>query len=901
MKLDSANFRGEAGNGPWKGQPSKSGATAATSFVYPQFIIDLAAATGVDDITPVVASIDGLLWICDAHAGEAQVAVTLERVGDAVVYASAGYVSTALEDREDVIQVGRDWILTTHMFLYRDKNTGQPGYLLARSFAGLPDYATGGTLAPDYGVLINFEYRNENDWLFTSVDRGANVAPYWERMNPVFCGYNVLHDWLMPRPDHGRSASQIGYGSTDEWCAYGVNYSVHEPMQGGNHWYYFDFGGEYTRLTEAAFMGLPWERINYAVFVVDNEIYVRSSRYAGRGRFIDLHKYVTTGAERRAAAALVNMHDFNIWSKNYPDFAWEDSCIGKIGNTVILFETAESEYAPEALGPMRIAATGRYIPMTIEVPWGEDPDGTNSALIPPIKYLTAAEEHELMLSISCVVNPDSNRAYGYNDDILKTYVLDEEGVEAPASDDCPSYKSVANHFTPGGNPIIGNIGPYVVSADKNYAYITDTTNTLMRMAAPGKIRPFALETRETQVVESEPPATIIEEYGGVYNAKPGKIEYTPGMKSTAQIAPKDNDVEVEFKKYSLDPVTSRIITISTGTDAYTNGLLGKHFPVVARTDAPENGVFNFAWVHPETGALTATSVSSSGHSGDYLAVEYDTETGVVRFGYISGADQSFNPIQTPSYLDGWVGATDRSSTTGSATWSDLVPNDQRRWGVNMVATCGLRDGPALEFCETILHTSHFAKYDALRVDRHGDNKLSAQGAYWIGYPFFDFLHSDFSGLPLRITLAPPTFNLGATTDTTARVSGSAITSEPRSHFMLDSAWGIPQNGGPKRLRLGVVCMAHYVYVPSRFKVPNARWIQADAQYYDVYRYQRQLNAIKCRKGYNDHGVFGLGPSYDLKWTDHRFAVFEFVIDREKYLKLTEALFVRNEWTGPPNA
>jgi hypothetical protein len=115
----------------------------------------------------------------------------------------------------------------------------------------------------------------------------------------------------------------------------------------------------------------------HAVFVMDGEIYVRTMNLFGTGRIV--RNYLREDGGAGDEVLILCMADFGVWRKNYPDFDWNNACLGKIGKLKVLFECAEDSQHSLELGIMRYSATGKYIPIVDKVDWADNPHGDDEA------------------------------------------------------------------------------------------------------------------------------------------------------------------------------------------------------------------------------------------------------------------------------------------------------------------------------------------------------------------------------------------------------------------------------------------------------------------------------------------------------------------------------------------
>jgi hypothetical protein len=763
------------------------------------------------------------------------------------------------------------------------------------------------------GVAQGYAAQNDTGWIFSTLRKDAGIVPYCERLNPVVGGYTIIHDWLVPRGDWGQSEWNDGVSDGSiAWTNTALRYFVAEPSIGYRNQNFVNHTGGSVGSTFWTLEDLSATRNrlkDYAVFVVDDEIYVRTAFFVGTGRFFPSILILDEADQSRTPASgyiLLNMADYNIWRKNYPDFDWNKSCIGKIGETVVLFETDEADMNPLDQGIMRVSRNRRYIPLINKVDWRDDADGTNTALIPQIRTLTAPEEAELQISLSAARGGMQNRAYGFDkeNDIFKTFYLDAAGVESPSSDDLPCYKGANGHFMPGGNPISGAFGPYIVSNDNKHAFVSDIRASLSQRMMEAAVRPVALETSEIDDVDENDAPTgtrTITERLSIMDAKPGRIGVNEGTTIKTSAPSRGISVEEEWEKYLLDPFTFRLLRSVEGSEVYATAD-GKSLPVwnypilwAIRNDPTVNH-FSFAWINPDTGEITPhteqKTVLYNGAYGNTLAVKYDPANGIIQFGeYDSQSSQITNPFSIPSYLDGWVGMTDMFflGDMNNTFTNNSNPLRKDFISVNIGSSSGMMTAidyaPTLEIVESLGITPMHYNYNEARngsVSSIYSGKPVAIDELCIGFPSYDL------SLPIKARFKNDNILSNMMMDGYFfDSSGRVIMGTPRTHHIDRTFWGIDD-----LYLCSVVCFAHYGKGPfevttTYLEVQGSTADPASYKYdrpIPVHRYEHELFVIKCRNGYSDKA----GGTSDNPWTNDRFIVIRMDVDIGKYNALTSA-------------
>lgn len=87
-----------------------------TSWVNPQFVLDVRALTGIPNITPTISSVNGMVWYCEA--GSARYVVSLRRD---ITTGEVSLFDLLQIDTNPPLQIGYDWILTRTYFLSLQK------------------------------------------------------------------------------------------------------------------------------------------------------------------------------------------------------------------------------------------------------------------------------------------------------------------------------------------------------------------------------------------------------------------------------------------------------------------------------------------------------------------------------------------------------------------------------------------------------------------------------------------------------------------------------------------------------------------------------------------------------------------------------------------------------------
>lgn len=866
MWLGRHNHSGSQGAKKGYNRDQLAYTSVKTSYVQPQFSIDLAGSTGIEDITPTVGSLDGQVWLCSAEGGTAQYVLTFRRIFEEERQYLTPVGMASVDATEKVVQRGRDWILTDHYFVAHRHDNDQVFARQARYANGLVMPA-GTKLPGTEGYYTEFEFRNETGWPFIH-DYAANTfPPYWERMNPAVGGWTILHDWLVPRADYGFQNQSVGAGSP-MWTPDFVPYDVREPG------YFTPSPGHIdapNTTKHSLWGGLPYMKQKYAVFVVDGTIYVRTNKFIGTGKFMPLRSYFDENNVKSIVSyVLLNMHDFNLWKRNC-DLDWENVVVGKIGNTVVAYECAEGLYPPEEQPAMRLAPTGRYIPLTRKIAWDEDPDGTNESLIPQIRNFTPAEEEEIRLSLSCFLNDSACKAYGYNDDIFKVCNL-KDGAEPAGGNALPAYRNATNHFRPGGTLVVGSLDDFVVSCEKERAYITDTKPPLFRMDANYASLPASLETHVMKGEEEGDPSTLWEGLS-IFNARPGRLDVTDiGHIVTENY--EEKSIAEQWADNTIVPCDISVLSAVSGTDVAEDMLLADRFPVLLRdiTAATEPGdtqeSLRVAWINPETGDVSPIEKHFFQGFAMRPCIKFDEDAKTAVFGCRSESTGAFETIPTPSYLDGWFGPTDVFHFQSEYPMG--YPNSA--WTQQMA----FRYAPSLEFSEIVSICFLTARYGTQYATGYAGNPVT-EGAYQDRH-FMDFPMCDaFIGLRVSSPL------VNRIVRDMARMTSSGWESIQIRHKNGTQALGWPQywdTDGKGLYRVDRVAYAHYCKEPFLFREDIPMW-----------RFRQQLNVCKCRKDkYDDINSTGDGAwsSIGQKWSDHRFLAFRIDVNEEAFKSVCNA-------------
>ena len=930
--MREATFIGPGGRSPLDGLIGRSGVTAGTTYRYPDAGINAVvnlSQTGMDDLTPKAASIDGMCWIAERDNGDQHVFTLAWNeqnepyVRDCQLFATASVA-------EPIIQTGRDWILTRKFFLACHNETGMVYRLQVRDYP--LRFSDGTVVPPEIGHNVGLSVRRESDWLYHSgEDREKteqeqtvkNPPPYWERLNPVIGGYTILHDYLVPRQDYGRQLYMRGSAEGRDWSRIAIPYFLEEPAMGPE-----DRPFEYRDLWLPYWMGrwhyMNWryaERNNmcpYAVFVIDGEIYVRTMNYLGTGRFMSNHIRLGPNGVTpyRESYSLLNMADLGIWRKNYqlrndPDknFDWNNSCMGKIGETLVLFECAEADYDPLTLGPMRIAATGRYIPIIGKVAYEDNPDGTVEANSPPMKWLTDAEAEELMVSLSIVTKTEDNKAYGFTPEpkesdppkpdteyMLRAYQLDENGDEHEPDETRPAYKGVRNHFAVGGNPITGAMGPYVFCNDDAHVFMTDTTGDLQRFVREGRIRPVALRQIEMFNPDLTAPNDLLQEDMFMFNGRRGAIDISYGSRSESEI-PLIPMCEYEWEQKSIEPYTYRLLQSVIGEDVLDGALPAWNLPVLVRVagriTAVDQQTLTYAWINPETGEVSAPITRTFPENERFaFYVSLNRETGEQRVClhiYAPGGTTNYlEDIDVPSYLDGWTGITESLWCDPGWITEGVISNNawplyqERMQGSRLYSL--IRHAPTLEPFERLYlghrywNTTPIGGLNGAYTQR-GFNPRDLPLQHW---------NHDTSNL-LFLSFWDDSFVAGLVADGLVYISNPEIQNygtPARSHHINYQAYG-----DGNLVSVEGVFMAHYV--KDKFLMEPTRWRDAaGTQPVEQYRYEKELIVMKCRRGESEQ-MWSAFPGSPYNWSQHRYIAYRADTDPEEYKRIIKPLVLRD--------
>jgi hypothetical protein len=544
------------------------------------------------------------------------------------------------------------------------------------------------------------------------------------------------------------------------WSLYAVPYTVCEVRSGevtGNptvNSIYYDMQGCTSYRVSAwerpyidgygLTLNPPVSQGHYAVFVMDGEVYVRSRTFFGRGRFLPCYLDSNNFCY---GYHLLNMADLGIWRKNYPGFDWDNSCLAKIDNRLVLFECAEHKMDALLLGPMRIAATGRYIPIPENpVAYEDNPDGNGPH--PELKTFSVIEEEKLKLYFSCVETPGANRCYasrGYETDgagnekraIIRTVKLDANGDMIPNYNEPdaegnanPAYFGVDFYVQPGNNALSAQFGDMVFCNDNHSCWATDM-KTLLRFMADAKARPAALE-QIREPIQGDDGHDNLRECVSIFGNQRGLLTVVQDMAKGETKVPKAGSYLDEWNRVELMPYTLREAVNNwpdndhrPGTDA-SPGLPGAKpvwcYPIMMQprtggnssydidVSDPDNGIFKvrFCWINPETGAISSPVTidlagrnTPDGYGNDQwmcieeLSVLFDLNSDNIPINarlvksYLGGGTV-VEEIPAPSYLDGWGGMPPTSTLDGVPFYVGSPYN----WGMftERWATSGYRCG-----------------------------------------------------------------------------------------------------------------------------------------------------------------------------------------------------------------
>lgn len=909
MSPQNTKFIGEAGNGLRKGLPSIHGATAGTTYLYPHQRIDLAAITGVSDLTLTTSSVDGLLWLCESSNGtqKRQYILLLHRDfggTEELQPIAFAQLNEYGDDLQEAVQVGRDWILTSMYYL---SYTPDPIDIYAVLIH--PD--------PVYHAYTNAPMKNITPTVAVAVattqfaaDKGSILLterPFWERMNPTIGGYQFIHDFAIPRYDAGLEEYYTDENGWYGWGPFAVPYSVSEPrsiVRDENDGQFHDRPSAKLGM----WRGLPDTKHKYGLFVVDGKLYIRTNNFIGEARITHSRLRVQPSATttivdkvaRPTAFEILNMHNFGVWRKNYPDdMDWDSICIGKIGEMVVAFECDESQYDPLKIGPARISPTGRYIPLINEVSWADNPDGEDEELNAPLETFTLGESDAIAAYVSSAMGVNASWGLAVSDDALKVLRFESDGSESTDQDaaSLPCYRGANDHFLPGGNAVAGTMADDVICADKNYTFVTNTKGTLFRVYVKSNLRGCSLETHRRTVEDDE---EVLWEGSTAFAQTITESENVLEVTDFGRVvspAPEVPTVEEQLESITIEPFTWTEIISSYGTDLFTDGLLGARFPISLRSETAETLaggstlVFNFAWINPDTGTFTPFSLNSPFQSDPTakLVINYDDVNDVVEFGVLSldgSTAGQFVQIEHPSYLDGWVGPTEMRRGVGQLGSSRLYPwtviQQNRNDGSSNSTSSYIT--PPIDFLELIPVLPRYIVYDPEHNVGGNTIYINPNSTMNLDTPGFVFSFGEGQLTKRLVPSDGANITNAMAMDLMINQVGSYLQTVARSRTVIDSWLGIGENGMPQSYySVGAVCMAHWC--KDRFSL--------DPPYADQtrYKFRRQVNAIKCRRGMDDAAAWYAwqGVSNPTKtWSNHRFYMVACDVDEDKFKALSSA-------------
>lgn len=880
-----------------------------------------AESSGVlENVELQVGTLNGLLWIAELKQDPpVQLAIVYTRVfdpatGESEVNADNNIILSSDESRfHKVVQVGRDWILTNRYFLSIDAETGWLYYInvhpevITQSYTGTPLE----TFLPKLAVYVASKwYQPYTGSILTE------ARPYWEWLNPVIGGYQFVHDFMIPRHDMGAERYFSDLPNTSSWTYRAIPYGVREPSGltpsdlPNETW---PIGREDYR--RCVWRGYPEYKLKYGVFVVDGKLYIRTDNFIGEGRLIPSsvefnptgEAEVTDGIPRSTSYDILNMHNFGVWRDNYPeDLDWDSICVGKIEDCPVAFETTEvSEEDQNRLGPVRVVPTGRYIPLGKVVTWEDNPEGKIESLNAPLKTCMVGEEEALRLYISAAEGV--NFGVATTDEALKLVYLKPNGDEIPEPDGSdpsaevppPAYKGANGHFMPGGNDITGIIGGHVVSSDDLWAYDTDTAPPFFQtLATSNRNKPCSIETHRVTLDDG---TTILWEGGSSLYQGRNDTQNEIGITDLGHVeteAPPLLTAKEELESITLNPFTFREVASVEGTDVYDGGLLGARFPICLKQDTAnlsgETPVFEFGWINPETGAVTAATITSP-YPNDVsakLAIRYDDATGNVLFGVLSrygSTANQFSQIQIPEYLEGWVGPNGMQHGVGALTASGIYP-----W-TNYKMTVGTEDlqtsaevTPGTELLETLVPVPAYMRSDESYPVGGNYFHSNANNTVSLGIGGFSIRVSDAA---LNIRVVPTSYNMPQymALETVMSTTGGRLDFRARSRFVKNSFLGIGETDMPYPFySIGTVCVATY----GKDRVLS----ESPAVDAPRYKYRRNLHVIKARSGYDDSAFWY--RTTNRRWSAHRFYVLQCDIDYDKLDMLTAGWKLGIDYTPP---
>jgi hypothetical protein len=670
---------------------------------------------------------------------------------------------------------------------------------------------------------------------------------------------------------------------------------------------------------------------------MDGEIYVRTKNLFGTGKIV--RNYINESGEFADEVIILCMADYGIWRKNYPDFDWDKACLGKIGKCKVLFECSEDERHSLELGIMRYSATGNYIPVVDKVDWADNPYGDNAAKNPPMLTLTGPEAGELALYLSSVVNQDLNAAIGvcWEKNFVKFFSLDETGAEVDPPSVPPATKGANPWIMPGHSPVAGAMGPMLVSKDKNTVFVTDVEHALHRRLFDLKGLGVGISRQAENATATTKEVTERAILIGTPNNLTSAISFESIFDCTSEVNGQTEDEEYSamssaFSRHDITPIEINMVKATggytggngiyhNGVDEYASGLPAWNFPILINMDRPAETTtyyreeigrytdsdgqehhefrYRFAWINPVDGTITPTTHTALDpeHPGP-LVVEYTPTTGLIRFGEgvadtsKQSAHRLVNAFSIPAELTGWVGCSDHfylgpTLSGGGKTYSSVGVYS----GMAARGKLGITYTPLCEFYEQLSTFSMYYVYDASREDRCG-TVYTYDG--YIGRDEIEFVFPAWDiGIHFGYSLAKDGIARYIWDNIMDSVwlssnSYSTLFNPSRSHNVPNTYWGVDEV--TKAYPVTTVCMAHYVHHDSMFHAKP--FVYRDAQYTQeepAYRYLRQVNVMKCRKGEHDQ----YSTSVMAPWADHAMMMFEILADKDKYDALCAPLAIRN--------
>lgn len=935
LKFDRRVYSGERGG--VKNPPPLARPYAEAGSVWQKYPVqfDLGALSQDPSFRVEAISLDGRLWVihADVAGGDSALNFTLSDDGELIPVATWDF-SDFNNDIGDVVQVGWDWVLTQKLFLSISAVTGDLVYSVMRP--SIPVKMPNGTDMPSgVGITNGFTCDRETDWLFGYKRREDGNAPYWERLNEPLCGMQILHDFIIPRPDLGFYISDSPLVAEESWTKDALRYTVIEPQ---NYWD-LHFKEAVFKETQpnstflacwTGHMGGPpnpddvYEVQDYAVFVIDGELYVRSQNFFGSG----LITFFTTDCEGKTQPPLgiCCMADYNIWRKNYPDFDWDSSCLCKVGDALVLAECAEANYQAKDLSVMRFSMTGRYIPVLNKVAWDDDRRGENPDLIPPLKRFTGPEEKELKISFSSGATPLLNNACGYGDGIFSTFRLNED-----ASEDLTEKRSLkgANpHFVLGDSPVEAVFGRYIANRDKNKFFITDMIPPFTRRlfwggdgrAALNKSEAVETDEEGSEVIKVTERLFVIG--AGISHNGTGTMAGMKKLVMANHIVQEKNRMgytDELFDQITCNPVQGREIRTVFGSDYCEDALPCWNLPIMVKSNdigKPEyikaydrvqvgtnpDGTpimqdkyrYEFDWIDPTTGNLIPTiEYPTDEFQPQSLRVSYIPETGEVRLCELM-ADTVIKEFSVPDPCVGWVGMTDAYYITerfALPSYKLSHVSDPWRHGESERLTA-LKYAPAFEMHNNMPCVSMYHVHDPSKPACAGQQHQIASNLYRIIMGFFNIPCWDLR-LPYRYKMDDVHDQQygNLLMDKTRISSGGLMFVDGLSHHAPNTYWGFDDGGNPQFYYLHGVSMAHYVKIDSLFRTPPHFYHDNGfTQEIPTWRYSKQVVVFKARSGRHDYqtvmsSIYDPIYSFQRTWNRHAFIMFELNVNVEKFNRL----------------